>query len=216
MVDCGGLENRWPARARGFESHPLRHAEPPRAEGFVDKRPRRPEQSADPSRAGRWQSGRLRRLAKPLTGVFSVRGFESLPARHVGRAAALLVAALLPGCVTRTMFVDSDPPGATVWLDGERSGTTPYEAPIPAYGTRHLELDLEGYERLSTDLDLYTPWYQYWPIDFIANLLWPWGVVDDRRFAFTLQPAVPAADDWAAAEEAARRANAVGAAVEGE
>jgi hypothetical protein len=121
-----------------------------------------------------------------------------------------VVAALLPGCVTRTLFVDSDPPGATVWLDGEKAGTTPYEAPFPAYGTRHLELDLAGHQRLEADLDLSTPWYEFWPIDFIAELLWPPGVDDERRFAFTLQPANPAADDWAAAEEAAQRANTVG------
>jgi hypothetical protein len=27
VVDCGGLENRWAARSRGFESHPLRSAQ---------------------------------------------------------------------------------------------------------------------------------------------------------------------------------------------
>ena len=212
MVDCGGLENRWPERARGFESHPLRHGDAHRA---TLTRPTRPANNPRPDVLGGWQSGRLRRLAKPLTGVFPVRGFESLPVRHVGRAALLLGAAALPGCVTSKLLVRSEPPGATVFLDGRRVGTTPYEESDPAYGTRRLQLELEGHRRLDQLIELDTPWYELWPIDFVAELLVPWTIHNEMAFSFSLAPGQPAPDDWAAAEEAARRADAVGDTVEG-
>jgi hypothetical protein len=126
-------------------------------------------------------------------------------ARRVSRVAALVLAALLPGCVTRTLTLRSDPPGATVILDGRVAGTTPCEAPIPAWGTRSLELDLAGYQSLVTDLPLDTPWWDHWPLDMFAA---PWPIHVQRDFAFTLQRTVALDLGWDAADEALAHARA--------
>jgi hypothetical protein len=146
--------------------------------------------------------------------MMAARRLRTMPALRV---ALVVFAALLPACASsRTLFLDSEPSGATVVLDGQRVGTTPYQEPIPAWGTRSLVLELPGHERFETDVVLETPWYDLWPIDFIFELLWPWSVVDDRRFTFALRPAPPLADDWAMAEESARRANAASRELRGE
>jgi len=127
---------------------------------------------------------------------------------HLGRlaiGAALL--ALLPGCVSRKLFLRSEPPGATVFLDGQPAGTTPYEGEIPAWGTRRLELQLDGYERVDTDLELSTPWWDWFPLDMLSAVM-PWRIEADREFAFTLVPAPPLDSSWDAAEKAAARVRA--------
>ncbi len=65
MAERTGFENRRPERDRGFKSHPLRHTKLPyRADGLGSQASRgytlRP-------RAERWQSGRMRQLAKLLS-----------------------------------------------------------------------------------------------------------------------------------------------------
>ena len=40
------------------------------------------------------------------------------------------------GCVERFLAIHSDPPGAAVYLDGEKVGTTPCEVTYTWYGTR--------------------------------------------------------------------------------
>jgi len=119
--------------------------------------------------------------------------------------AAVLAAALLPGCVSRKLFLHSEPAGAEVWLDGRRVGATPYEEALPAWGTRDLELRLPGHAPLRTHLALPAPWYEYWPLDMLAAA-WPWTIEAHRSFTFTLQPAVAEAQDWDAAERAYERA----------
>jgi len=121
--------------------------------------------------------------------------------------AALALAALLPGCVSRKLFLRSQPPGATVWLDGVQVGVTPYEEELPACGTRSLELHLPGHEPRRTELALPRPWWDTWPLDMLAAL-WPWTLEAHHAFEFTLAPAAPPEDSWEAAERALRRARA--------
>ena len=129
-------------------------------------------------------------------------------ASGVRAAIALLVAlSLLPGCVSRKLFLKSDPPGARVLLDGRPAGETPYEEDIPAWGTRRLELTLPGYERVDTDLELSTPWWDFFPLDMLSALA-PWTIHADREFTYTLAPATPPDLGWDAAERAAQRVKA--------
>ena len=119
--------------------------------------------------------------------------------------AALALASLLPGCVSRKLFLHTQPPGATVWLDGAQVGTTPYEEELPAFGTRRLELHLAGHAPLRTDLRLPRPWWDTWPLDMLAAA-WPWTLQAHHAFDFTLAPLAPADESWEAAERAWQRA----------
>lgn len=52
----------------------------------------------------------------------------------------------------RMLRVETDPPGATVWVDGQTMArTTPVEGQIPSSATR-LEVRLDGYESVQQDL----------------------------------------------------------------
>jgi hypothetical protein len=89
---------------------------------------------------------------------------------------------LLPpmGCVRRRLTVRTNPPGAAVYVDKHPIGHTPVSVPFTYYGTRSIEVIRDGYRTEKVMRTLSAPWYQYPPIDFLAETFWPWEVRDER------------------------------------
>ena len=52
----------------------------------------------------------------------------------------------------RLSFVESRPPGAIVFLNGERVGTTPLTLDTVATGSQALRLELDGYRRWTSSI----------------------------------------------------------------
>ena len=153
----------------------------------------------------------MRQIANLLTGVFPgprVRIPPCPPFRRapLARAAVLLLlVGILSGCVTRRLFLVSDPPGATVILDGKEVGRTPYQEDFISYGVRRLELEMPGYARRVELLDVDNPWWQAFPIDIVTDLLLPWTIEDDRTFSFRMLAVDPEASSWDDARAAYER-----------
>ena len=108
-------------------------------------------------------------------------------------ALLILLAAtmLLPaGCVRRRLNVRSNPPGAMVFVDNQQIGTTPCSTDFIYYGTREIRLVKPGYETLTVNQPIPTPWYQIPPLDFVSENLIPNDILDHRTVAFDLQPQV--------------------------
>jgi hypothetical protein len=102
----------------------------------------------------------------------------------------LLAVALVAagGCVRRTMTINTDPQGATVHLNDELIGTTPVSVDFTWYGDYDVVARLDGYETLRTNHPINPPWYQYPPIDFIAETLVPFRIHDRHELFFELAP----------------------------
>jgi hypothetical protein len=110
------------------------------------------------------------------------------------RRAVLLAAALLAllsqsGCVERLLAIHSDPPGAAVYLDGEKVGTTPCDVRYIWYGTRILVLELRGFSLVREEVVLSPPWWQIIPLDFITDVIVPITIRDRYSVSYTLEPA---------------------------
>jgi hypothetical protein len=106
-----------------------------------------------------------------------------------GLGAALLLAGLSTGCVSRSYVISSDPPGALVYRNGEPlDQTTPANESFVYYGTYHFTLIKEGYETLQVDQKIPLPWYEFPGLDFFSENLWPFKVRDVHRFHYQLQP----------------------------
>ncbi len=99
-----------------------------------------------------------------------------------------LASALSAGCVERRYTIYSDPPGAVVYRNGQYLGPTPVDDHFVYYGKYHFVLVKEGYETLVVDQNISTPWYEYPPLDFVAESLVPWKLRDVRTFTYTMQP----------------------------
>ena len=95
------------------------------------------------------------------------------------------------GCVHRRMTIHSDPPGAMVMLDGESIGYTPVSRDFTYYGTRELTLIKDGYETMTVNQEIRTPWYQWYPLDIITDNFLPQKLRDRRSFSYQLKRRSP-------------------------
>jgi len=103
--------------------------------------------------------------------------------------AVALAALSQTGCVERILAIQSDPPGAAAYLDGEKVGTTPCEVAYTWYGTRVLVLELRGFSLVRKEIVLDPPWWQLVPLDFITDVLIPMTIRDRLSVTYTLDPA---------------------------
>ena len=86
-------------------------------------------------------------------------------------AILLIVATTLPatGAVRRRLNVNSNPAGALVYVDNQEIGTTPCSVDFTYYGTREVRLIKPGFETLTVNQPIPTPWYEYVPLDFVSE-----------------------------------------------
>lgn len=100
------------------------------------------------------------------------------------------------GCVTRTLIINTDPPGAQVFVDNELIGESPVEMEFTHYGTRKIVIekrDFDGkleYERETVSARISPPYYQVFPLDFFTDVLTPWNIEDEHVLRFKLRPKV--------------------------
>lgn len=92
------------------------------------------------------------------------------------------------GCVRRRMTVRTNPPGAVVSVDNQIIGTSPAASSFTFYGTREIRVERDGYRTETIRERLNPPWYQYPPLDFITETLWPLEVRDERVIDIELVP----------------------------
>ncbi|HVT27794.1 MAG TPA: PEGA domain-containing protein [Lacipirellulaceae bacterium] len=102
----------------------------------------------------------------------------------------LLVAAVLParGAVRRRLNIHSNPPGALVYVDNQQIGTTPCSVDFIYYGTREIRLIKPGYETLTVNQPIPTPWYEVPGLDFVSEVLVPTKIRDNRTVTYNLAP----------------------------
>ncbi len=90
--------------------------------------------------------------------------------------------------VRRRLNVNSNPPGALVYVDNQQIGTTPCSVDFTYYGTREVRLIKPGYETLTVNQPIPAPWYQYVPIDFVAENFIAMKIRDNRTVNYNLSP----------------------------
>jgi hypothetical protein len=74
-----------------------------------------------------------------------------------------------------------------VWLNNQELGRTPVERDFTWYGTYDVQVRKEGYETLEKKQRVIAPWWQWPPIDLLAEF-WPGRAKDIRHLHFTLEP----------------------------
>ena len=86
------------------------------------------------------------------------------------------------------MTLESNPPGALIYLNGEEVGRTPVTHDFLWYGDYKVELRKPGYETFTTHTWVGAPWWQLPPIDFAADIS-PVPLADRQHFSYTMEPA---------------------------
>jgi hypothetical protein len=120
------------------------------------------------------------------------RIIDHRPVLRIARAAWLVGLAVVvlaeSGCVQRRMTIRSNPPGAQVYIDDYDIGITPVSTSFLYYGTRKIRLVKDGYETLTVSEPISAPWYEYFPLDFVSENVWPGEIRDERVLDFQLSP----------------------------
>lgn len=86
------------------------------------------------------------------------------------------------------MTIRTNPPGAVAFVDDQRIGVTPISTPFTYYGTRKIQLFKDGFEPLTVKQQFSVPWYEYPPLDFFVENLWPREIRDERIVDFEMIP----------------------------
>ncbi|HEY3789896.1 MAG TPA: PEGA domain-containing protein [Urbifossiella sp.] len=94
------------------------------------------------------------------------------------------------GHVNRRFVIESNVPNAQVYVNNQRIGTAPAHLSFEYYGYYDIEVVHPDFQREKRHVHVATPWYAYPPFDFLAEIAWPFGIEDVRRYNFTLHPAV--------------------------
>jgi hypothetical protein len=100
---------------------------------------------------------------------------------------------LFPGCVEQTLSIDSNPPGALVYLNDQEVGRTPLVRDFKWYGDYDIQIRQEGYQTLQTHQMLAAPAWNWVPFDLVASLL-PFNFKDHKTLSYTLKPVDPGKD----------------------
>lgn len=95
---------------------------------------------------------------------------------------------LSSGCVRRRLNVRTNPPGALVYVDNQLIGETPCGVDFTYYGTREIRVVKAGFEPMAINQPIPTPWYQFPPLDFVSENLWPARIRDNRTVVYELHP----------------------------
>jgi hypothetical protein len=116
--------------------------------------------------------------------------------RGAGLLGVVLAAGLASGCVERKYTVYTDVPGALVQVNNVPLGPSPADGAFVYYGKYNFTLMAQGYETLHVTEDFQPPWYEWWPLDFFFETLWPFELQDVHTFHYHLAPlAIPNTDE---------------------
>ena len=99
-----------------------------------------------------------------------------------------LAAGLMSGCVERSYVVETNPPGAFVQVNNQPLGPSPVDGSFIYYGNYEFKIIKEGYETQVVQQEIPLPWYEYWPMEFFVENLWPFKIRDQHRFRYDLVP----------------------------
>jgi len=116
---------------------------------------------------------------------------DKLHAKTRGPAALLMLVALglLSGCVERRYTIRSDPPGATVIVNGEEIGPTPASKSFYYYGNREITLMLDGHQTRTVIEPINAPWWDNYATEFFSENVIPFSLRDEREYKYQLLPA---------------------------
>jgi len=95
---------------------------------------------------------------------------------------------LLSGCVERSLYLRSDPPGANVTVNGKDVGMTPLRMPFTTYGDYEIVMSAPDHQRLQEVVSVEAPWWETIVLDFFVENVWPWTVTDEHDISLKLQP----------------------------
>lgn len=125
--------------------------------------------------------------------------FQPLPTRFLAQivilALCLCTLGTTGGCLRKRMTIQSNPPGATVYVDGRQLGKTPVSTDFTYYGTRNIRLEMDNYQTLNVKQKVRPAWYEIPPLDFFTETFSAAEIKDHHVYNYDLQQRTISSDD---------------------
>lgn len=86
------------------------------------------------------------------------------------------------------MTITTEPRQALIYLNDQEIGRTNVSTDFLWYGDYDVIIRKEGYQTLHTHWEVEAPWYQWIPLDFFFEVLWPGWLHDHHEAHFVLEP----------------------------
>jgi len=99
------------------------------------------------------------------------------------------------GCLRKRMTIQSNPPGATVYVDGHQLGKTPVSTDFTYYGTRNIRLEMDNYQTLNVKQKVKPAWYEIPPLDFFTETFSAGEIKDQHVYNYDLQQRAISSDE---------------------
>jgi PEGA domain len=93
----------------------------------------------------------------------------------------------LSGCVERRYTIRTDPPGATVIVNGEEIGPSPASKSFVFYGDRKITLIRDGYQTKTVIQPISAPWWDNLLTEFFTENVIPLSLRDEREFKYQME-----------------------------
>src|SRR6516225_5230122 len=106
------------------------------------------------------------------------------------RMVAVLAGLACAGCVERRFVIETNVPNAQVYINDKPIGAAPAHIPFEYYGHYDITIVEPGYEILYQRVNVRPPWYDFPPLDFLSEVVYPCHIHDTRRYYFELYPAI--------------------------
>ena len=91
------------------------------------------------------------------------------------------------GCVERRYTIRTNPPGATIIVNGEEIGPSPASKSFNYYGDRKVTIILDGYQTKTLIQPINAPWWDNYVTEFFAENLVPLSLRDERDYKYALE-----------------------------
>ncbi len=89
------------------------------------------------------------------------------------------------GCLSRSLTIKTNPPGARVYVNDELKGQSPVTYDFTWYGWHRVMIQKDGYRRVDDRKLLRAPLYLWIPFDLLMELA-PFPVRDQRIWSYDL------------------------------
>ena len=110
--------------------------------------------------------------------------------RWITRLIAVFMLLLLSGCAQRILHIETQPPGADVYINGAAAGKTPLAHPFDVSGKVEIVLRHTDHQSRRIIHEASPPWYAYFPMDIIVEFILPvFPLRDVHRIEASLQKA---------------------------
>ena len=98
---------------------------------------------------------------------------------------------LVAGCVKRSILIETDPPGAQLWINEHEIGKTPVLYDFITHGRYKFRLEKSGFKPITAREMIRAPIYEWIGIDFVSEWVLPVHLKDFHHFRYTLNSQPP-------------------------